>query len=429
MAGTAVYKIGNVVVLFLLTALLSRAMGVDGYGVFSLLILNASLFNLFTSFGTDSGITYAVALDVRSVNRVVSLLLLVLVLQLVLLFTVEAVSFFSTGRWWLLKSSNKNGLWLGVIFLVSLSMQEKFAALLNGSHFYVQVNRTVFVANLVTLFIIAFFFLFKQGDAQFYLLVYILLSLLQAFLLSAVARNRLSFSFQLDFSRQALRLFFRYSALAFFINCIQFLAYRVDFWLIDFYKSETDLGLYALAVRLVQLFWILPVLFASILLPKVSSATMSKEEWTSMLRLLNAFNLLAGIAAFFCIKPFVFFFFGDAYSFSVPAFQILLPGIVLFANAVILAAYFAGKNQLKINLYGSLLCLFCVGLLDVLLIPSQGYLGAAVASSIGYGLTSVFFLVVYQKSAGAGLSTLFVPQKEDWQQFRRWSKQFFTKQT
>jgi O-antigen/teichoic acid export membrane protein len=418
LASNAVYRICNLVVIFLITALLSRLMGVGGYGLLSLLIVNGTLFNLITSFGSDSGITYHVASKPASMNRIVTVILLILFLQIILFGVIETGSFVLNGHLWLLKTKEQKLWWMGLSFLASISLQEKYTAILNGTHLYTLCNKTILLCNALSLFVFAvLFFIIKPQNFNLYLMLFVMLSLFQALALVLVSHTYAGISFRFLFlKKEEFSIFFSYSLLVFVTNCIQFLAYRVDYWLIDFYRNEKELGWYSLAVRLVQFYWIFPLLFASIIFPKVISANADYNEnkMLALLRAINTVNLLAGALLFFFISPFITAIFGKEFQSSVPAFLILLPGIILFGNTIILAAYFAGLNKLMVNFWGSLLCFISIFLLDILLIPTKGFLGAALASSIGYFLTSVYFVIVYCKKSGQNLLSLFVPEKNDW---------------
>ena len=116
----------------------------------------------------------------------------------------------------------------------------------------------------------------------------------------------------------------------------------------------------------------------------------------------------------YCNGFFIPFFFGKEFHNSILLLRILLPGVILFCVATVLAAYFAGQNKLNINLGGSLLCLAVIVILDLLLIPSMGMKGAAIASSIGYGLTGVYFTGMYCFSKKTAVYKLFIPAAKDW---------------
>lgn len=430
LAANAFYKISNVAVLFLTTAILSRAMGAEGYGLLSLLILNVALFNMLTSFGADSGITYSTALDSRNVNRIAGITFVVVLGQIILLLVAEAVCHVVIGHSLLLKQNNEFSRWMGVLFLIGISLQEKCAALLNGRHLYTQSNKVIFLCNLFSLLAFAFcFFVSKTKNLQVYLTLFVLSNVVLSLTLGLLSKWRLQFTFDFRFTRENLKLFFNYSLLVFITNLIQFLAYRSDLWIVAYYRNEMEVGWYALAIRLVQFLWILPVLFASIIFPRVSSEgdKYDDKELLSLLRLLNAGNVICGVLLFVFIKPLLILIFGQPYLSSVMAFQILLPGVILFGNATILAAYFAGVNDLKKNLLGSVLCFVCIVILDFLLIPKNGYIGAAVASSIGYSVTAFYFIWQYCKVRRTAIVLLFLPGKDDFSQMLTFGKKILFK--
>jgi O-antigen/teichoic acid export membrane protein len=218
-----------------------------------------------------------------------------------------------------------------------------------------------------------------------------------------------------------LKIFLSFSVLTLVTNSIQFLAYRMDYWFIEYYRGEKELGWYSLAVRLAQVFWVLPVLFAAILFPQVAKEgdRYNDGHMLSFARLLFLFNLLAGALAFLLAGWGIPLVFGEMYRESVLLFRLLLPGIVLFCPTTILAAWFAGKGQLRVNLKGSCICFAVVAVLDVLLVPRQGMRGASIASSIGYTLTSVYTVAVYCQQTNTPVHKLFFFRQADWQYLRQ----------
>jgi O-antigen/teichoic acid export membrane protein len=133
----------------------------------------------------------------------------------------------------------------------------------------------------------------------------------------------------------------------------------------------------------------------------------------SLIRGMNGLNIIIGLTLFFTSQFFIPLLFGKNYAESVELFNILLPGVILFCIATILASWFAGHNKLRINLGGSLLCLIVIAALDLWLIPLKGMKGAAIASSIGYGATAIYFMIVYCSTAGISPAKLFIPESND----------------
>lgn len=417
LAVNIVYRALNVAVVFLISILLSRLTGVAGYGLLSLMIANATIFNLFSAFGSDAGIGFHAASGRLSVPKLIGFLFMIVLFQMILLGIIETISWYSSGHFFLFRTSNLAYAWMGPVFLLSISLVEKYSALLNGKQLFTLCNKVLLTANLLMLALFAYWwFGGVERAVPYYVGAFILLNGVQAvFLMIAYHRVSTGSSMPALPDRKDAIRFFSYSLFTVIINSIQFLAYRVDYWILDHYRDDKELGWYSLAVKLSQLFWVLPLLFASMIFPKVAGGggEFDGSKMRMLIRAMNGLNLLVGILLFFIAPVIIPLLFGKEYSNSVLLFQLLLPGIILFCIATLLAAYFAGQNKLKVNLGGSVICLGVILFLDLLLIPSKGMKGAAIASSVGYGITALYFVVVYCYSQKVAFTTLIIPGVKD----------------
>lgn len=415
LAANVVYRALNVVILFAVNILLSRLAGVTGYGLLSLLIANATIFNLLSGFGIDSAITFHTASGRISPAKLVGFLLGVVFFQLIALSVIETIVWFTTGHTWLLRTDLSQAGW-GIALVIAISLIEKYSALLIGRQLFSLFNRSVLLANLLLLATVVLLY-FSNGIELIWLIrIYVLFQLLQAiFLMIAyhyLDQHRLAMAIP---ARTDWKLFFSYSLLAFVINLVQFLAYRVDYWILDHYRGEQELGWYSVAVKLAQFFWILPLLFASIIFPKVANREQPLDDgkMLALIRVMNWLNIGIGLILFFLSQFLVPFLFGKIYTESALLFNILLPGVILFCIATILASWFGGRNKLRVNLGGSLICLLVIVILDFWLIPLNGMKGAAIASSVAYGITAIYFMVVYCATANVSPAKLFALQPRD----------------
>lgn len=418
----SIYRVLNIGVTFLITLSISRLIGVEGYGILSLLIINGAVFNLFSSFGADAGIGYHTAAGRVPRKNIVTVIFFILFFQLVLLSIVETFSTWIYGRYWLIKTSDIGQLWVSYFFLVSISLIEKYAALLNGMQLFTFCNKLIFFSNSFILLAFVGVGIFLPGyDTYNYLVLYVLLYFIQAMSL-VIAYHKIDksgFSIRIP-EKGVLRLFSSYSFVTLISNSVQFLAYRIDYWFIDYYRGERELGWYALAVKLVQFLWVLPLLFAGIILSQVAAQNkkFKKERLLSLLRIIFFLNSVAGVILFFCVSWVIPLLFGQEFKESVLPFRILLPGIILFGSATIFAAYFAGNNQLWVNFFASAICLIVILVLDLALIPDQGSKGAAIASCIGYGITTIYYIVKFKIANRNKLQKFFIPESSDWKSFR-----------
>lgn len=410
-----VYRSLNMLTVFGLTILLSKLCGVAGYGMYSLLIANVALFSLFSAAGSDAGITYHVASGGTPVAKVLRFALLVLLAQVAAAVAADLIIHQATGHYFFLHVNEWMHAWPGLLLFITTAITEKCSAWLLGKKAYVKLSGILFFSNLVLLGYFIYAWIYEHDrDPLWYIRYWCLLSGLQAFLLIIAC---IPFLRQPVIDRTSARSVpvYNYALFTFVINSIQFLAYRIDLWILEHFKGEEQLGWYALAVKLSQLFWILPLLLASIIFPQTASGLRPRAEAAlcSWIRLLNGINIIAAIGCYGFASWLIPLIFGEAYRSSVSLFLILLPGVILFCSATLLAAYFGGRNELKVNLWGSVLCLTVIGTLDLILIPVQGMRGAAIASTIGYGITGIYFLIRYSMHAQIPFHTLLLPGRKD----------------
>lgn len=408
----------NVLLVFVINILISRLAGVAGYGLISLLLANAGLFNLVSAFGSDAGISYHAASGRLANQKLLGFVWAITGIQLLAALLFDWFFRQQYGHSWFIYEPDVNVWWLGVIYLLSIALTEKYAALLNGNRLFSRYSRLLLLSNLLMLAGLLVLLVQKQSPIVFetVLTVYVLFSLLQSVLLMFAWHTTKGHRLQVSaLTAKDTTIFFSYSLIAFIINCIQFFAYRIDYWLIDYYRDRLELGWYSMAVRLSQFFWVLPLLLAGMIAPLVAAARQNANEnrMPAILRWMNMLNVITASVLFLAAGWFIPFLFGGEYAQSITLFRILLPGVVLFCNATIIAAFYAGKNQLRLNLFGSMLCLGIILILDLLLIPAYGMKGASVASSIGYGVTGLYYLASYTMQQKTGLLTLLIPEKKD----------------
>jgi Na+-driven multidrug efflux pump len=95
----------------------------------------------------------------------------------------------------------------------------------------------------------------------------------------------------------------------------------------------------------------------------------------------------------------------------------MLPGYLIFTITTILAAYFSANRLLKINLVGSIVCCVLMILLDLLLIPSMSYKGAAIANLIAYSITTAYFIFSSMSVTNMSFKDFFAIKKSDFDLF------------
>jgi O-antigen/teichoic acid export membrane protein len=340
---------------------------------------------------------------------------------LMLIVAFECIHWHITGRFFIWPEKDMLLGICGILFFFSLLITERYFAFYNGTNQLKWYNLQLAIFSFLSL--IPLFYWIIQPDwpeQNQVILIIILVSVLQMLILAFVFYWLPNTGYTArDNEPGGGNRFFTYSMLAYLANSIQFLVYRIDFWILHYFHGESELGLYALSVRIGQTLWILPGLLATVILPHVTLVTFDKSLLERMLRLTNTFNLLASVIMgllSFILVPFIF---GQAFSGSIIPLLIMIPGLLFVSVHTIIAAYFAGKNKIANNLKVSALTLITIVVLDLLLIPSMGKTGAAIACTIAYSIGGIYIMKLYADLENYSLFRIFVNKNDiDWLRYK-----------
>ncbi|MEJ8843917.1 polysaccharide biosynthesis C-terminal domain-containing protein [Lacibacter sp. H375] len=218
---------------------------------------------------------------------------------------------------------------------------------------------------------------------------------------------------------ELIKPFMSFALIAVVTNSMTFLMYRIDYWFVNKYCDDADLGNYIQACKLAQLFFIIPSILAAVVFPMTASGR--REEMNEKMQLLSR-----GLILFYCIAclglvavgywlfPFVF---GETFNKMYLPFLLLVPAILSYSVIHLLAAYYSGKKVLSVNFKGNLLALIIIIGGDLLAIPRFGITGAAIVSSIGYICYMSFILLMHRKEYKSSFADFLFFRKKDGQLF------------
>lgn len=413
------FKGVNVLLSFVVTVLIVRLLGTNGNGIYSLFIANTAIIALVISFSLNSGITYYTAKNEFSPIALLNTLGFILLIQLVFILIAEKIFYAVFGFSFYIDINSSHLSFWGCMYLIALLANGYLSAIFNGKKWFDTLNLLTVITNII--FVIVFgYLLFKNNSYSIQhtlliLKIYILVIALQALLNLVILLKKINFGFRLTFlNHKQIKLIFTYAGIAFFCNFFQFLAYRMDFWFIDYFHNKEELGLYALASKLNQVLWLIPMTIAAVIIPfTVTAADQLMEKVKMILRILFNGYLILGILLAILSPVFIPLIFGNSFSGTVLPFIILLPGVIIFSITTVLAAYFAGINRQDINLKISIFCFLIILLGDILLVPKFDKEGAAIASCIGYAFSGFFSLYVFSKQSQWSFKELLLIKKED----------------
>ncbi len=198
---------------------------------------------------------------------------------------------------------------------------------------------------------------------------------------------------------------------------IQFLNFRLDTFIVNFYLGLGAVGIYTLSGSFAELLWMISRPIGTVLMPRVAASNGPKALGDMVFRssALAFFATLGASLAIGLTAPWLLpIVYGIKFKASVTLLLFLLPGATIFCYTNVQACYLTGIGKPKINTYISATSLVATVVLDLLLIPRWGVNGAAIASTVSYTLSS--FLTVYQASKWAGVpmwASIRLPRREE----------------
>jgi O-antigen/teichoic acid export membrane protein len=114
--------------------------------------------------------------------------------------------------------------------------------------------------------------------------------------------------------------------------------------------------------------------------------------------------------------PFVF---GESFVNMYQPFLLLIPGILALSGIFTITAYFAGRNNIRVNITGSVYALVVILVGDIIFIPRYGINAAALVSSLGYITYQIYVIGIFKKEHQSSLSDFFIFRIQDFKQIRR----------
>jgi O-antigen/teichoic acid export membrane protein len=198
-------------------------------------------------------------------------------------------------------------------------------------------------------------------------------------------------------------------------NLAGLLNYKVDLFLVEHFLGLPATGVYSIAVMVGELLWLVSssvttAAYARIGHPDSTSAAALalRAMHASVLMLAPLAPLLFG-AALFLLPPLL----GLAYQPALPVLAMLLPGIVAYAAASALSAWFtnhAGRPWVPAML--ATLSLAINVAVSVIAIPQLGMIGAALATTVSYMGAVAVGMGWFARASGTPVRLLLRP---DWQ--------------
>ncbi|MGH8379959.1 lipopolysaccharide biosynthesis protein [Pseudomonas sp.] len=401
-------RLAMIALRLLRNVLLARILGPSERGLFALLSTLPDLISAATSGGLNTAVGYQAAKQ-RSMGLLLSQVLIFgcLVAGALTLVCVALAREFGSE----LEVTSQLGLlaWLLLLAVPLTVLKSGLLTLHNASGGVGAFNALRLSESLAPLLLfLGLFWMWQHAALEAALISWLLgLSLVVVLGLFWLGRQH---SIRLCWDRSGQRELLAYSAKSHPDLLFQQLILRSNYLFISAMLGSTALGHYAMASAAAELLLIVPEAVTTPLMKRLLQQDAGMDKITPLALRLTATVMLGACLSMALIGEWLIVtLFGAEYQPAYPALLALLPGLFGLCYASILRLDLLGKNR-----PGTVSLMMGIGaalnlLLNIVLIPAYGIVGAAMASSIVYLLVTLAMLLLYCKLSGVPLwQTLLV---------------------
>jgi O-antigen/teichoic acid export membrane protein len=375
----------------LLYIILARALGVEEFGRLMFALSFTGIFLTFIDYGFNLLIVKEVSQKPESLKNLVSYIinakiLLSIIFTIILIITLKILNstddtLLIVGILWLSAIFYSFGFFFNNIFrgLNRFQYETYPAILLNASQFVI-VGVFLLLGFKILSIAIAYFL------ARFFYFSY------SVYLLSSKV-SKISFAFNLSESIKSLKIALPYGVHAILAT----LYFQIDTVFLSYFKGDVEVGYYQAAMRILMATMMVYEVVISAFFPVIAASIKNdKEKFDKYALFLNKvviyIGLVFGIGIFIFSKPIISLLYGAQYQNSIIIMQVLAVVIFLRFLGAGYALFITVAEGQKYRAIGVSLSVVVSIILNIILIPKYGAIGAAIASLITHVvLNSIYF--------------------------------------
>jgi O-antigen/teichoic acid export membrane protein len=205
--------------------------------------------------------------------------------------------------------------------------------------------------------------------------------------------------------------------------------YRLDQWLLGAIAGPRELGVYSVAVAWAEALWYLPTALAAVQRPELVRATreravkLAARVFRAAILITALFGLMMIVAApFLCVM-----IFGEEFRDSVDMLRVLVIAAFGVTAIKLLGSALVARGRPGLQSLAIGAGFVCSVVLDIVLIPQFGGMGAAAAAALAHTAAGIVIVAIFTRALG-GRAAELVPRPADVAWFARRLRNRFSPQ-
>lgn len=392
--------------------IVARVLGPEKNGIIAALLVYPSLFMSIGSLGIRQSTTYFLGKNIFTEDQIKTA-----ITQIWLFTTVFSIAVcFVLMRYF---SKSGENMWLVVLALLPIPFalfNTYNSGIFLGKNQISTFNKINWIPTCIVLVITTLLLMWWSFDISGYLIALIAGPLFISGILLFKNKFIRAFSFNYNWViiKKMLSLGVVYAVALLVVN----LNYKIDVILLDNMSSAFETGIYSKGVSVTQYLWQIPMLLSTVVFARSAVSKDDRAFSLKVAQLLRLSFLVIGLAAFvlFLISKFVIvLMYGESFEGSVFVLNTLLPGVLLLTIFKVINMDLSGKGKPWVSLKAMVPALIINVVLNIVLIPKQGAVGAALASTISYSFAALLFIVFYSRETKIPILELISYKTSDFQ--------------
>jgi len=395
---------------FFNNVIITRHLGPDGRGKYSVIIYMVLLLTLFLGEGIRRRNTIILGKNNRTISTIF-IQSLILIIPVVILLSILYYSSFLLD-YFLPNVSNKL-LLLAFSSAIFIILWQSIQAVYLGI-------QNIFFFNLLQ--IVSVFTAFLLNVIGIYLLNFGLTEIVLNFLFSAIItfllaawlfrdNMKLSMNFKLSAIKDSTPILFKSTASVF----VLYLLLRSDIFIINYFLGSVAAGLYSIAILFSELFQKIPNTLGPLVISRTVNDDSTKNifDVVRLVRFTFFINLILILILSIWGKELIILLFKSEFAYAFEALKYLFPALIFLGPGGIIYSYFIGRAfPLKPIIISGIIAAFSI-LLNLHFVPKYGIIASAAISSIVYILWSLSLLIYFKTKHKVKLSDLIFIKKND----------------
>lgn len=378
----------SLLVSFFIGAWLARYLGPENYGVFNYAIAFVGLFGVIAPLGIDAILSRELITYPEKSNELMGTAFVLKIVGGLIAFFATCVAAYFLETNYLIK-----------LIIVIFSFNFLFAPLNVIATFFnsnVKAKNNVLVVTITTVIIsILKISLILSGLGILWLsVIFLLEAFFQSFGLFVVYKNNGYLIKKWVFNKNLALSFLKTSLFLMLASAATVIYLKIDQIMIGKMMSSTNVGLYAAAVKLSDIWYFIPgiicgSLFPAIINAKKSNQALYKNRLKNLYLLMFLLSVVIALPISLLSKQLMFWMFGGEYISAASVLSIYVwAGVGVFLGTAV-NQYLMSENMLRTIFILNILTMTTNVALNLYLIPLIGLNGAAIATLISYLLIPI----------------------------------------